>query len=433
MIFNREYECMPLEDLRRLQEERLRELVARVYARVPHYKKVLDEAGVKPEDVRTLDDLRRLPFTTKDDLRANYPFGMFAVPLSEVVEIHASSGTTGKPTVVGYTKNDLKLWGEVMARTLCCAGATPADTIHNAYGYGLFTGGLGVHYGALTLGARVVPVSSGVTKRQLLLMQDFEPTVLTCTPSYALYMAEEAREMGIDVRKFKLRVGLFGAEPWSEGMRQEIERVWDLSATDIYGLSEIIGPGVAQECPAKDGLHIFADVFLPEVIDPDTGEPVPEGGDGELVITTLTKEALPLIRYRTRDIVSMTTEPCSRCGRTLPRMSKVKGRTDDMLIIRGVNVFPSQIEEVLLSVEGALPHYQIVVERTGQLDTLTVEVEVDESVFSDEIRDLERLARRIQDEIVGVLGIQVDVRLVEPKTIERSMGKAKRVIDKRKI
>jgi len=433
VIWNKEFECMPPGDLAKLQAGRLRDLVERLYARVPHYKRALDKAGVKPGSVKGLDDLGRLPFTVKDDLRDNYPFSMFASPFSEVVEIHASSGTTGKPTVVGYTRNDLKLWGEVMARTLCCAGATPADVVHNSYGYGLFTGGLGIHYGALALGAKVVPVSSGVTKRQLMLMQDFEATVLTCTPSYALFMAEEARETGIDVRNFNLRVGLFGAEPWSEGMRHEIERAWDISATDIYGLSEIIGPGVAQECPAKDGLHMWADVFMPEIINPVSGEPVAEGEAGELVITTLTKEALPLLRYRTRDIVSMTTQPCSHCGRTSPRISKVKGRTDDMLIIRGINVFPSQIEEVLLSIEGAQPHYQLVVDRDGQLDTLTVEAEIDEKVFSDEIRDLERLSRKIQDEIVGVLGIQVDVRLVEPKTIERSMGKAKRVVDKRKL
>jgi len=432
MIWNEAIECMPRKELEALQLERLQKLVRYVSERSPFYQNRLGEAGVSPADIKELSDLKKLPFTFKTDLRDNYPFGMFCVPLEEVVEIHASSGTTGNPTVVGYTRNDVKLWSEVMARTLTIAGATPEDIIQNAYGYGLFTGGLGVHYGALELGASVVPMSSGGTKRQLKLMHDFKTTVLTCTPSYALFMAEEAREMGFDPGRAPIKIGVLGAEPWSGGMRKEIEADWNMTALDIYGLSEIIGPGVAQECPAKNGLHIFSDVFLPEVIDPETGEDAGEGRDGELVITTLTKEAIPLIRYRIGDIVSMEYGECS-CGRTLPRISKIKGRTDDMLIIRGINVFPSQIESVLLEVEGAQPHYLLVVDRVKGLDTLEVQVEVQEEVFSDEIKRLQKLKDKIKEEIESVLGLVVEVKLVEPKTIERSMGKAKRVVDKRKI
>jgi phenylacetate-CoA ligase len=394
------------------------------------YQNKFKEAGISAGDIRDISDLKKLPFTRKTDLRDNYPFGMLSAPLRDVVEIHASSGTTGNPTVVAYTRNDIKLWSEVMARTLVVAGANPDDILQNAYGYGLFTGGLGVHYGALELGASVIPMSSGGTKRQLKLMHDFKSTVLTCTPSYAIFMAEEAREMGYDPRKSPLRIGIFGAEPWSDGLRREIEDAWDITALDIYGLSEIIGPGVAQECPAKNGLHIYNDVFFPEVINPKTGEVVDEGEDGELVITTLTKEAIPLIRYRIGDIVSITYERCS-CGRTQPRISKIKGRTDDMLIIRGINVFPSQIEAVLMDVEGAQPHYLLVVDRIKGLDTLEVQVEVSEEIFSDEIKRLQRLSETIKKEIESVLALVVDVRLVEPKTIERSMGKAKRVVDRR--
>lgn len=431
MIWNEEIECMDPRDREKLQLERLRKLVAYLSERSAIYREKFAASGISPAAVRNLADLKKLPFTRKSDLRDHYPFGMFCVDLKEVSEIHASSGTTGNPTVVAYTRNDIKLWGEVMARCLTIAGATPEDIVQNAYGYGLFTGGLGVHYGALELGAAVVPMSSGGTKRQLKLMHDFRTTVLTCTPSYSLFMAEEAREMGIDPRQAPVRIGVLGAEPWSEGLRREIEAAWDMAALDIYGLSEIIGPGVAQECPRRRGLHIFSDVFLPEVIDPATGEERPEGEDGELVITTLTKEAIPLLRYRTGDIVSITYGRCE-CGRTLPRISKVKGRTDDMLIIRGINVFPSQIEAVLLEVEGAQPHYQLVVERVKGLDTLEVQVEVDEHVFSDEIRRLQDLRRKIKKEIESVLALVVEVKLVEPKTIERSMGKAKRVIDLRK-
>jgi len=421
---------MPLDEMEALQSERLQNLVAYVLANSVFYQNKFKEAGISAGDIRDISDLKKLPFTRKTDLRDNYPFGMLSAPLRDVVEIHASSGTTGNPTVVAYTRNDIKLWSEVMARTLVVAGANPDDILQNAYGYGLFTGGLGVHYGALELGASVIPMSSGGTKRQLKLMHDFKSTVLTCTPSYALFMAEEAREMGYDPRKSPLRIGILGAEPWSDGLRREIEDAWDITALDIYGLSEIIGPGVAQECPAKNGLHIYNDVFFPEVINPKTGEVVDEGEDGELVITTLTKEAIPLIRYRIGDIVSITYERCS-CGRTQPRISKIKGRTDDMLIIRGINVFPSQIEAVLMDVEGAQPHYLLVVDRIKGLDTLEVQVEVSEEIFSDEIKRLQRLSETIKKEIESVLALVVDVKLVEPKTIERSMGKAKRVVDRR--
>jgi len=421
---------MPLDEMEALQLERLQNLVAYVLDNSVFYQNKFKEAGISAGDIRDISDLRKLPFTRKTDLRDNYPFGMLSAPLRDVVEIHASSGTTGNPTVVAYTRNDIKLWSEVMARTLVVAGANPDDILQNAYGYGLFTGGLGVHYGALELGASVIPMSSGGTKRQLKLMHDFKSTVLTCTPSYAIFMAEEAREMGYDPRKSPLRIGIFGAEPWSDGLRREIEDAWDITALDIYGLSEIIGPGVAQECPAKNGLHIYNDVFFPEVINPKTGEVVDEGEDGELVITTLTKEAIPLIRYRIGDIVSITYERCS-CGRTQPRISKIKGRTDDMLIIRGINVFPSQIEAVLMDVEGAQPHYLLVVDRIKGLDTLEVQVEVSEEIFSDEIKRLQRLSETIKKEIESVLALVVDVKLVEPKTIERSMGKAKRVVDRR--
>jgi phenylacetate-CoA ligase len=430
MIWNEKIECMAPEEMEALQSERLRKLISYILNNSAFYQKRFKDSGIIAGDIRHISDLKKLPFTRKTDLRDNYPFEMFCVPIRDVLEIHASSGTTGNPTVVAYTRNDIQLWSEVMARTLAVAGATPDDIVQNAYGYGLFTGGLGVHYGSLELGASVVPMSSGGTKRQLKLMQDFKSTVLTCTPSYALFMAEEAREMGIDPRESTLRIGILGAEPWSTGLRKEIEEAWDMIALDIYGLSEIIGPGVAQECPAKNGLHIYNDVFFPEVIDPETGEPVGEGEDGELVITTLTKEAIPLIRYRIGDIVSISYQPCS-CGRTLPRISKIKGRTDDMLIIRGINVFPSQIEAVLMDVEGAQPHYLLVVDRVKGLDTLEVQVEVSEEIFSDEVRKLQQLSQAIKREIESVLSLVVDVKLVEPKTIERSMGKSKRVVDNR--
>jgi phenylacetate-CoA ligase len=434
MIWQKDIECIEAGALKELQSTRLVELVKRVYGNVPFYKTAFDAKGLAPSDVTGIDDLGKLPFTRKTDLRDNYPFKLFAVPMSDILEIHASSGTTGNPTVVAYTRNDIKLWSEVMARTLAAAGATKDDVIQNAYGYGLFTGGLGVHYGALELGAAVVPVSAGGTKRQLKLMGDFGSTVITCTPSYSLFMAEEAIEMGLDPTSFRLKVGIYGAEPWTNNMRKEIEARWNLKAVDIYGLSEIIGPGVAIECvEGQDGLHLFSDHFYPEIINPKTEQPVAAGEAGELVITTLTKEGIPLIRYRTGDIISMTYGECPHCGRTSPRMSKVKGRTDDMLIIRGVNVFPSQIESVLLEIEHAKPHYLLVVDRVGSLDQLEVQIEIDEKIFSDEIKVLEALERRIQKEIESTLGLVVKVKLVEPRTIERSMGKSVRVIDNREL
>ncbi|MGB8226110.1 MAG: phenylacetate--CoA ligase [Sedimentisphaerales bacterium] len=433
MIWNEKFECMPAGELKQLQGERLKKLLPYIYNNCKAYKDKLDKAGIKPDAIRSIDDIKKLPFTTKVDMRDNYPYGLFCTDQKNIVEIHVSSGTTGNPTLVGYTRDDIKLWSEVMARTIACAGAEPSDTIQIAYGYGLFTGGLGFHYGALEMGLRIIPVSAGQTSRQLKIMQDFAPKILGCTPSYALYMAEEAREMGIDPKKGNWKIGIFGAEPWSEQMRTEIEEAWNMLATDVYGLSEIIGPGVAQECPNKKGLHIYSDVFYPEIINPNTGEPVKEGEDGELVITTLTKQAIPFIRYRTRDIVSINYEKC-RCGRTSPRISKIRGRTDDMIIVRGINVFPSQIEHVLLGIEGTEPYYQIVVDRQKhQLDEVEVLVEVNRKMFSDEVKQLEHLRAKIKKEIESVLSIGVKVTLVEPKTIERSMGKAKRVIDKRQM
>jgi phenylacetate-CoA ligase len=433
LYWEEEIETLPRAGLESIQLRRLRHLVARVYRTVAPYRRKMDEAGVRPEDIKTLADLRKLPFTVKNDLRDNYPFGLFTVPMEEIVRVHASSGTTGKSTVVGYTQKDIETWANVMARALTCAGAHRGDMVHNAYGYGLFTGGLGAHYGAERLGATVIPVSGGNTKRQITIMQDFGSTVLLSTPSYALNLAEAMDALGVDPASLSLRVGIFGAEPWSENMREEVERKLNLKAVDIYGLSEVMGPGVAMECLRTErGMHIFEDHFLPEIIDPDTGEVLPEGEKGELVFTTLTKEAFPIIRYRTKDISRLIYEPCA-CGRTLVRMEKVTGRTDDMLIIRGVNVFPSQVEHVLMSIEGVEPHYQIVVEREGNLDTMTVQVEVSENIFSDEIRVLENLTRKIQVEIKDLLGVTCKVKLVEPKTIQRSEGKAQRVIDKRKI
>ncbi len=433
MIWKEEVECMPEAKLAELQGGYLKELVPYIYNNCEVYKKKLDAAGVKPDSIKGIEDIKRLPFTTKEDMRDNYPYGLFSAGQQDVREIHVSSGTTGNPTLVGYTKEDVGLWSDVMARTLCCAGAEPGDTIQIAYGYGLFTGGLGFHYGALEMGLRIIPTSSGQTARQLKIMQDFNPRVMACTPSYILYMAEEAKEMGIDPKKGNWKIGIFGAEPWSEPMRAEIEEAWNMLATDVYGLSEIIGPGVAQECRNKDGLHIFSDVFYPEIVNPTTGEEVPEGQDGELVITTLTKKAIPLLRYRTRDIVCINYEKC-RCGRTSPRISKIRGRTDDMIVVRGINVFPSQIEHVLLGIEETEPHYQIVVDRKAhKLDEVEVLVEVNEKIFSDEVKKLNELRAKIKKEIESVLSIGVSVTLVEPKTIERSMGKAKRVVDKRTV
>ncbi len=431
MIWDEKHECMPREELEALQLKRLKGVVKRLYANVPYFRNKLDSLHLKPSDIKALKDLQKLPFITKHDLRETYPFGLFARPLKDVVRIHSSSGTTGKPVVAGYTRADLNLWAELMARTMTAGGMTADDIVQNAYGYGLFTGGLGIHYGAERIGATVIPISGGNTKRQLMIMEDFGATVLACTPSYSLQIAEVAHEMCLDMKRMKLRVGFFGAEPWSDQMRVEIEEQLHLKAMDIYGLTEVIGPGVAAECEHRCGLHVFEDHFLAELIDPDTCEPLPPGQTGELVLTCLTKEAFPVVRFRTRDIVSLNHEPCE-CGRTLVRMARVTGRTDDMLIIRGVNVFPSQIESVLVGIEEAEPHYQLIVSRDGVMDTLEVQVEVDQKHFSDEIKGMQRLERKIAHEINSMLGIHVKVTLVQPKTIERSMGKAKRVIDMRK-
>lgn len=424
---------MAPDQLRALQSDRLCEVVKLVYERVPYYRQKLDDAGVKPQDIKGVDDITRLPFTTKEDLRKTYPFDLFAVPMEQVVRIHASSGTTGKFTVVGYTDRDVDTWAEVMARTLAAGGTHRGDLVQNSYGYGLFTGGLGAHYGAERIGASVIPTSGGQTKRQVQILQDFGSTVLCCTPSYALVIGEVGEELGVSFKDLPLRVGFFGAEPWSATMRQEIESSLHAHALDIYGLSEIIGPGVGFECLEKAGLHINEDHFYPEVIDPVTGETVADGEMGELVFTTLTKEALPLLRYRTRDITRVIPEPCG-CGRTLRRMRRVTGRSDDMLIIRGVNVFPSQIEEVLMGIEETTPNYVLVVDRKPRgMDEMEVQVEVSEKTFSDEMSRLETLSERIQSEIESTLGLRVSVRLVEPKTLERSMGKARRVIDRRDL
>jgi phenylacetate-CoA ligase len=432
MYWDREYETMPREKLRELQVERLKNTLDRVYDNVPFYRRAMDQKGIKPADIKSLDDVRKLPFTVKQDLRDNYPFGLFAVPLEDVVRVHASSGTTGKPTVVGYTHNDINTWAGLMARSLTMAGASRGDVVQNAYGYGLFTGGMGVHYGAEKIGATVVPISGGNTGRQLMIMQDFSSTVLTCTPSYALYLAEEGENAGLDFKKLPLKAGIFGAEPWSERMRRQLEEKLSIKAYDIYGLSEVLGPGVSMECPAQQGMHIYEDHFLAEIIDPDTGEPLPFGQQGELVFTSLTKEAFPIIRYRTRDITVLTEEPCS-CGRTHVRMRRVTGRTDDMLIIRGVNVFPSQVESILLEFGETEPHYLLVVDRKGNLDELEIWVELSEKWFSDKVRQLEEVEGRLKARIASVLGIAARIRLVEPKTIPRSEGKAKRVVDKREL
>lgn len=432
MYWDREYETMSRNKLRELQLERLRSTLNRVYKNVPFYKQVMDDKKISPLDIRSLDDLRKLPFTVKQDLRDNYPFDLFAVPMEEVIRVHASSGTTGKPTVVGYTKNDINTWSNLMARALTMAGATKVDRLQNAYGYGLFTGGMGVHYGAEMIGATVVPISGGNTGRQLMILQDFKTDILTCTPSYALYLAEEGERAGIDFKKLPLRAGIFGAEPWSERMREQLEAKLDIKALDIYGLSEIMGPGVSMECLCQQGMHIFEDHFIAEVIDPESGEPLPYGQQGELVFTSLTKEAFPIIRYRTRDITVLTDELCP-CGRTHIRMRRVTGRTDDMLIIRGVNVFPSQVESILLEFGETEPYYLLVVDRKGNLDELEVWVELSERWFSDKVRQIEDVENRLKERIRSVLGIAAKIKLVEPRTIPRSEGKAKRVVDKREI
>jgi len=423
---------MDRDGIRHVQSERLRETVERVYFNVPYFRNKMQEAGLGPESIQTIDDIVKLPFTSKQDLRDNYPFGLFAVPMSEIVRVHASSGTTGKPTVVGYTRNDISTWSEVMARTLTSAGANRNDFIQVAYGYGLFTGGLGLHYGGEKIGASVIPISGGNTIRQIQLMHDFGSTVLACTPSYALFLAEAIQESGIKREELKLKVGVFGAEPWTENMRREIEDKLRIKAIDIYGLSEVIGPGVASECLIQDGLHINEDHFYPEIIDPDTLRVLPEGNTGELVFTTITKEGLPLIRYRTRDLTRLAYEKC-KCGRTMVRMEKCLGRSDDMLIIRGVNLFPSQVESVLLEMSEIKPHYLLIVDRVNNLDTLELKVEVDEAFFQDKISQLETLRQKLQNNLENSLGLGIKVTLVEPKMIERSEGKSKRVIDKRKF
>jgi phenylacetate-CoA ligase len=427
-----EVETIPPQDMQTLQVERLRAGIERLSKTVPFYREQLHEAGVTANSIRSREDLARLPFTTKRDLRDHYPFGLVAVPMKDVIRVHASSGTTGQPTVVAYTRHDIRLWSELMARTYAAAGVTDEDMVHNAYGYGLFTGGLGFHYGAERLGATVIPVSGGNTKRQLMIMRDFGSTVLCCTLSYALLLAEVAEEDGIDLKSLPLKVGIFGAEPWSERMRAEIESRLRLVALNVYGLSEVMGPGVAVECTAKQGMHIFEDHFMPEIIDPSTNEPLPDGDMGELVLTCITKEALPLIRYRTRDRTRLMREQCA-CGRTTVRMDRLVGRTDDMIIVRGVNVFPSQIETVLLQMGEVEPHYQIIVDRSAHsMDELDVLVEVSAEMHGNQDR-LVQLEKRVCYEVQSALGITCNIKLVGPREIERSEGKAVRVVDKRAL
>ena len=417
--------------MRELQSERLRELVQRVYNNVPFYQKKMDNAGVKPADIKSIDDISKLPFTSKQDLRDNYPFGLFAVPMKEIVRVHASSGTTGKPTTVGYTRNDIEIWKEVVARCFTMCGIGKDDIMQVAYGYGLFTGGLGAHYGAEEVGASVIPISGGNTRRQLQLMSDYGVTALACTPSYALHLADAMAEHGYSLKDMKVKKGVFGAEPWTENMRLELERKWGIHAFDIYGLSEVMGPGVSNDCEFHTGLHVNEDHFFPEIVHPDTKQPVPHGTEGELVFTTLTKEGIPLIRYNTRDLSTLFYEKC-QCGRTLVRMKKITGRSDDMLIIRGVNLFPSQIEHVLLEMGETSAHYLLYVDRHNNLDTLELQVELDESKLTDTIKDLQNLSRKIEHALNSAIGLSVKVTLVEPKTIARSEGKAVRVVDRRK-
>jgi phenylacetate-CoA ligase len=434
MIRDAEHETMPRKELEKLQLERLKQVVKYVYEKVPFYRRTMKDSKVTPEDIKTLSDVTKLPFTSKADFRDNYPFGLTCVPMDQVVRIQSSSGTTGKPVVAPYTVKDIDIWAEVMARSLACAGVTKGDIVQNAYGYGLFTGGLGIHYGAERLGAAVLPASAGNSKRQIMLMQDLGSTVLTCTPSYSLILQETAREMGLDIRDLKLRVGVFGAEPWSENMRHDIESKLGVQALNIYGLTEIIGPGVAQECPHKNGMHIWEDHFLVEIIDPNTGGQLPYGKEGELVITTLTKEAQPILRFRTKDITSLMPEKCA-CGRTMVRMSRITGRSDDMIRVRGVSVFPSQIESVLLTVQGIEPQYMIVIDRQNAFasDELEIWVEVSEDTFSDEMAKMTALQMKLQNELDSVLGIKARIKLVEPKSIARTEGKAKRVFDRSEL
>ncbi len=429
-IWDKEHECMPRTQLEQLQLERLQQTLRRVNEQVPCYKNKFSTLGIKPEDIRSLDDMARLPFTTKEDLRLNYPYGMFAVPMRDVVRIHSSSGTTGKPTVVGYTRNDLRTWTQLAARFMTAAGVSADDIVHIAFGYGLFTGAFGLHYGAEEIGASVIPISSGNSDKQIMIMQDYQSSALVCTPSYALTLADRMEQQGINIDTLSLRVGLFGGEPWSEEMRREIETRLGIVATDNYGLSEVMGPGVAGECCHQCGMHIFEDHFIAEIIDPDSGEVLPRGSSGELVLTSITKEAFPIIRYRTRDITKLEYERCE-CGRTHVRMLKTMGRSDDMLIIKGVNVFPTQIEEVLFQIDGCEPHYQLVVERAGTMDTLEVQVEVNERIFFDEMKKQRAFVDMLEKRLLSALGVGANVKLVEPSSIPRHEGKAKRVIDKR--
>ena len=431
VTFWQRVETIGLEEKRQIQSKRLIETVNRVYERVPFYHDKMKEMGIEPGDIKDIDDLNKLPFTTKQDLRDHYPYGLFAVPMEEVVRVHASSGTTGRPTVVGYTKNDIDIWGDAVARALTSYGVTKKDIVQVAYGYGLFTGGFGLHYGCERLGATVVPMSGGNTKKQIQLIQEFGTSVLACTPSYALYIGESMRNAGIDPRTTNLRLGIFGAEPWTDEMREQIESLLGIKAMNIYGLSEVMGPGVAFDCECRDGLHINDDLFVPEIIDPFTLENKPYGVEGELVFTCIAKEALPLLRYRTRDLTTLDNSPC-KCGRTFVKMGRIAGRSDDMLIIRGVNVFPSQVESVILKIAEVAPHYMLIVDRVNNLDTLEVWVEAKEELFNDAISSLEKIEKKITGDLFSLLGLHVKVKLVEPKTIERSEGKAKRVIDRRK-
>jgi phenylacetate-CoA ligase len=431
-IWNEPAETMPREDLEQLQLERLQSTLNRVYKNVKLYRNSFDELGIEPANIRSREDLEKIPFTTKDDLRDNYPYGMFALPLREVVRIHSSTGTTGKPTVVGYSANDLDSWSEVVARIMTAGGVTKDDVVQIAFGYGLFTGGFGLHYGAERIGASVIPISSGNTRRQIMIMEDYRTTALVCTPSYALFLTEVIEENKIDPERLSLKYGLFGAEPWSTKMREEIETKMGIVATDNYGLSEVMGPGVAGECFERSGLHLNEDHFIPEIIDPESGNTLPMGEWGELVLTTVRREAMPLIRYRTRDLSRLYIDDCA-CGRTLVKMEKVTGRTDDMIIFKGVNVYPSQIEEILLEFEGVTPHYQIVLGRDGALDTMEVLVEVNESIFFDEMRKQRSMVDKIYDSIRSTIGVSAKVKLVEPRSLERFKGKAKRVVDEREI
>jgi phenylacetate-CoA ligase len=423
---------LPLPQLRALQLQRLQAIVQRAYHQVALFRKRMEARRLAPEDVRTLQDVTRLPFAEKSDLRDTYPFGLFASPMKEVVRLHASSGTTGKPIVVAYTQADLAVWTNVMVRSFAACGLHEGDIIQNAYGYGLFTGGLGAHYGAEALGATVIPISGGNTQRQLMVMKDFGVTAICCTPSYFLHLIDQAAELGIDLKELPLHTGVFGAEPWTQSMRERIEAQSGIRAFDIYGLSEIIGPGVAMECQCQCGPHIFEDYFYPEIIHLKTGQPCPDGEEGELVLTTLGKQAMPMIRYRTRDITALTSEACA-CGRTLRRIKRIGRRADDMFIIRGINVYPSQIETALLRVEGALPHYQIILTREKGLDNMEVQVEVTSDVFTDTVGALEQLQTKLNQSIETTVGLRATVRLVQPRTLQRSEGKAKRVIDQRKM